>query len=45
MAYGDRARNFFMALASAGKGDFNDHAGSMIESILLSVLVTPEIRS
>ena len=44
-AYGNRSRNFFMALASAGEGDFNDHAGSMIESILLSVLVTPEIRS
>ena len=45
MSRGNRARNFFMALASAGNGDFNDHAGSMIESILLSVLVTPETRS
>ena len=45
MAFGDRARNFLMALASAGNGDFNDHAGSMIESILLSVLVAPETRS
>jgi von Willebrand factor type A domain len=44
-ARGNRARNFFMALASAGNGDFNDHAGSMIESILLSVLVARETRS
>jgi von Willebrand factor type A domain len=44
-ARGNRARNFFMALASAGNGDFNDHAGSMIESIVLSVLVAPEMRS
>lgn len=36
---GERARPFFQALATAGKGSFNDHAGSMTESILLSVLV------
>ena len=36
---GERARPFFRALATAGKGSFNDHAGSMTESILLSVLV------
>jgi hypothetical protein len=45
IAFGDRARNFLIALASAGNGDFNDHAGSMIESILLSVLVARETRS
>lgn len=45
MSRGNRARTFFIALASAGNGDFNDHTGSMIESILLSVLVTPEARS
>jgi hypothetical protein len=44
-ARGNRARNFFMALASAGNGDFNNHTGSMIESIVLSVLVAPEARS
>ena len=36
---GERARPFFKALATAGKGSFNDHVGSMTESILLSVLV------
>jgi hypothetical protein len=35
---GDRARAFFEELAFAGKGSFHDHAGSMIESVLLSVL-------
>ncbi|MGH6887309.1 MAG: hypothetical protein ACREGK_14690, partial [Geminicoccales bacterium] len=33
------ARGFFVALANAGGGTFNDHAGSMIEGVLLSVLV------
>ncbi len=38
-ARGEIARSFFQTLAIAGKGTFNDHAGSMTESILLSVLV------
>ncbi|HEX6144157.1 MAG TPA: vWA domain-containing protein [Geminicoccaceae bacterium] len=38
---GNRARGFFREVALAGRGDFNDHAGSMIESVLLSVLVDP----
>ncbi|MGI9509271.1 MAG: vWA domain-containing protein [Geminicoccaceae bacterium] len=36
---GERARPFFKAVANAGDGSFNDHVGSMTESILLSVLV------
>jgi hypothetical protein len=36
---GNRARPYFQALANAGDGTFNDHTGSMIESVLLSVLV------
>ncbi len=36
---GERARPFFKALATAGMGSFNDHTGSMTESVLLSVLV------
>ncbi len=39
---GNPARSFFAKVAEAGGGDFNDHAGSMIESVLLSVLVDPE---
>ena len=35
---------FFHAIANAGKGTFNDHTGSMIESVLLSV-ITPESDS
>jgi von Willebrand factor type A domain len=35
---GNRARPYFQALAHAGGGTFNDHTGSMIESVLLSVL-------
>lgn len=38
---GNPARRFFASVAEAGGGDFNDHAGSMIESVLLSVLVDP----
>lgn len=38
---GNRARGFFATVAQAGNGEFNDHAGSMIESVLLSVLVDP----
>jgi hypothetical protein len=36
---GQRARPYFQALAQAGGGTFNDHTGSMTESVLLSVLV------
>ena len=39
LAAGQRARPYFQALARAGDGTFNDHTGSMIESVLLSVLV------
>lgn len=35
---GQRARPYFQALAQAADGAFNDHTGSMIESVLLSVL-------
>ena len=37
--FGRGDRKFFKAMADAGKGNFNDHSGQMIESILLSVLV------
>jgi len=39
MLHGNDARGFFVALANAGGGSFNDHAGSMIEGVLLSVFV------
>ena len=39
LSAGQRARPYFQALANAADGTFNDHAGSMIESVLLSVLV------
>jgi hypothetical protein len=39
LSAGQRARPYFQALARAADGDFNDHTGSMIESVLLSVLV------
>jgi hypothetical protein len=39
LAHGNDARGFFVALANAGGGAFNDHAGSMIEGVLLSVFV------
>ena len=42
LRYGRGDRGFFQALADAGRGSFNDHAGEMIESILLSTLVDPE---
>jgi hypothetical protein len=32
-------RDFFREIASAGRGSFTDHAGSMIESVLASVLL------
>jgi von Willebrand factor type A domain len=39
LLHGNVARAFFVALANAGGGSFNDHAGSMIEGVLLSVFV------
>jgi hypothetical protein len=39
LLHGNDARSFFVALANAGGGAFNDHAGSMIEGVLLSVFV------
>jgi von Willebrand factor type A domain len=39
LSAGQRARPYFQALAQAGDGTFNDHTGSMTESVLLSVLV------
>jgi hypothetical protein len=39
LMHGNNARGFFVALANAGDGNFNDHAGSMIEGVLLSVFV------
>jgi von Willebrand factor type A domain len=38
LSAGNVARSYFQALAKAGNGTFNDHTGSMIESVLLSVL-------
>jgi hypothetical protein len=39
LSAGNVARSYFQALAAAANGTFNDHTGSMIESVLLSVLV------
>ena len=39
MRYGSGDRDFFRSLAQAGDGEFTDHEGQMIESVLLSVLV------
>jgi von Willebrand factor type A domain len=39
LMHGNSARSFFVALANAGGGSFTDHAGSMIEGVLLSVFV------
>ena len=39
LSAGNVARSYFQALAKAGNGTFNDHTGSMIESVLLSVLM------
>lgn len=36
---GDVGRGFFVDLAAAGGGEFSDHSGKMIESVLLSVLI------
>jgi hypothetical protein len=38
LSAGQSARPYFQALAKAANGTFNDHTGSMIESVLLSVL-------
>jgi len=38
--YGSGDREFFAALARDGGGEFNEHSGEMIESVLLSVLDT-----
>lgn len=39
LMHGNEGRGFFVALANAGGGAFNDHAGSMIEGVLLSVFI------
>ena len=39
LSAGNVARSYFQAIAKAGDGTFSDHTGSMIESVLLSVLV------
>jgi hypothetical protein len=39
LSAGNRARPYFQALAKSGNGSFTDHAGSMIESVLLAVLI------
>ncbi|MGF1641876.1 MAG: hypothetical protein ACFCUO_13090 [Rhodospirillales bacterium] len=39
LAHGQRDRRYFQRLAEAGGGSFNDHTGTMTESLLLSVLV------
>jgi hypothetical protein len=44
LARGNQARAFFEQVAAAGKGSFTDHAGSMTESVLLSVLSDPPVR-
>jgi von Willebrand factor type A domain len=38
LSAGNVARAYFQALAKAGNGTFTDHAGTMTESVLLSVL-------
>ena len=38
LSAGNIARSYFQAIAKAGNGAFNDHTGSMIESVLLSAL-------
>ncbi len=38
-SFGDPARSFFRDLAKAGGGEFSEHSGKMIESVLLSVLI------
>ena len=44
LSAGNVARSYFQALAGAANGTFNDHTGSMMESVLLSVL-TPSRTS
>ena len=38
LRFGSGDREFFASLAKAGGGEFNDHGGQMMESVLLSVL-------
>lgn len=38
LSYGSNDREFFAAVAQAGGGEFSEHRGRIIESILLSVL-------
>ena len=38
LRFGSGDRRFFASLAKAGLGEFNDHQGQMMESVLLSVL-------
>ena len=44
LSAGNIARAYFQALAEAANGTFNDHTGSMMESVLLSV-ITPIARA
>ena len=39
LSAGNIARSYFQAIAKAGDGTFSDRTGSMIESVLLSVLI------
>jgi len=39
LSVGNVDRVFFELLAEAGRGEFSDHSGRMIESVLLSVLI------
>lgn len=41
LRYGSGDRDFFRELAAAGRGEFTDHEGQMMESVLLSVLDEP----
>ena len=38
LSRGDQDRSFFVRLARAGGGTFNDHSGQMFESVILAVL-------
>ena len=44
LSAGNVARVYFQALAEAANGTFNYHTGSMMESVLLSV-ITPNRTS
>ena len=39
LSAGNVDRGFFEVLAEAGRGEFSDHSGRLIESVLLSVLI------